>query len=430
MKIYKLNTVTYGTKPAAFLAIRAMHQLAADEEEKYPLGAKIVRRDFYVDDMISGGDSIEEVLAIRQEVSALLQKGDFIIRKWCSNVPAVLDGVASEDVEQFLKFHDGTDVTKTLGLIWDPKSDNFIFSFTPADDWKVVTKRSILSSIARLYDPLGLIGPVITKAKIFMQHLWKLELQWDESLPQSLHSSWLEYISKFDLVYRFTFPRYVSIPESNVQIHAFCDASLAAYGACVYVRSKRGEVVNSVLLCSKSRVSPLKSLTVPKLELSAACLLADLLDVVIKSLSFKCEVHCWSDSTVVLSWLREQPSNFNVFVSNRVARIQSLTSEMSWHYVPTHLNPADVLSRGATPEELLHSTLWNFGPNFLLRESSCWPDSVEFTTDLPERRRNVLVMTSLTDLSIQCKYHNSFTKMQRIFAYVSKFLFFKSRGKN
>lgn len=88
-----------------------------------------------------------------------------------------------------------------------------------------------------MYDPLGLSGPVITKAKIFMQELWKLKLQWDESLPQSLHSAWFEYISNFDSIHRFTFPRYVSMLNSKIQIHAFCDASLAAYGACVYIRS-------------------------------------------------------------------------------------------------------------------------------------------------------------------------------------------------
>ncbi|XP_075158171.1 uncharacterized protein LOC142231448 [Haematobia irritans] len=428
VKIYKLNTVTYGTKPAAFLAIRAMHQLSFDDEKIFPLGSKIVRRDFYVDDMISGGNSVEEVSEIRQQVTSLLKGGGFLIRKWMSNEPAVLEGVPSADCEQFLKFHDGTDVTKTLGLVWDPKGDDFIFVFNPIDDWKVVTKRSILSSIARLYDPLGLIGPVITKAKVFMQTLWKLNLDWDESLPQSLHSSWMEYIKNFTSLQRFTFPRYISMTSASIQIHGFCDASLVAYGACVYVRTELNGIVQSSLLCSKSRVSPLKTLTVPKLELSAACLLANLVDNVVKTVSPQCDVFCWSDSMVVLSWIRELPSNFNVFVSNRVSQIQSQETPMSWRYVPTKLNPADILSRGATPEELLNSPLWSDGPKFLSNEISTWPGNTEFLVDLPERKRNVFLATAHTDLSIQCKYHNSFSKMQRIFAYVSKFIYPKLRG--
>ncbi|XP_075148904.1 uncharacterized protein LOC142222573 [Haematobia irritans] len=373
IKIYKLDTVTYGTKPAAFLA---MHQLSFDEEKSHPLGSQIIRRDFY----------------------------------------------GSHRGAMFLKFHDGTDITKTLGLMWDPKSDNFIFSFTPMTEAKTVTKRTILSSIARIYDPLGLIGPVITKAKIIMQTLWKHDLNWDESLPQELHSSWLHFLSQFSLLHKFMFPRFVSALNSSVQIHAFCDASLSAYGACVYVRAECEGEITTHLLCSKSRVAPLKVLTVPKLELSAAALLADLLESISKTLPTNIEYHCWSDSMVTLSWLREHPSNFNVFVSNRVSRIQSITESMRWHYVPTALNPSDILSRGASPEELLKSNLWKYGPDFLRKSPSNWPHQLNFISELPERRRIVLATSSIVDLSLNCKFYNSFSKMQRIFSYVYRFI--------
>lgn len=425
LKIYKLNTVTYGTKPAAFLAIRTMHKLAADEESSYSLGAKILRRDFYVDDMLSGGNSVEEVIQIRQQVTALLLKGNFIIRKWVSNEPEILKDIPSDQCDRFLKFHDGTDITKTLGLIWDPKNDNFIFSFTPTTSNVVHTKRSILSSIARLYDPLGLIGPVITKAKIFMQETWKLGIHWDESLPQKLQTSWLEFVSKFKSIPALKFPRYVLLPSSEVEMHAFCDASLSAYGACIYLKSKSDQKTKVMLLCSKSRVAPLKTLTVPKLELSAALLLAELVNAVSKILPFECGIHCWSDSTVVLSWIREQSSNFNVFVSNRVSAIQNLTSQMLWHYVPTDMNPADILSRGASPEDLVNNSKWIHGPKFLHQQHDNWPEGFKFIADLPERRKTCLIAYSLVDLSMQCKYLNSFIKLQRTFAFVFKFIYWK-----
>lgn len=425
VKIYKLNTITYGTKPAAFLAIRAMHQLAMDEEKSFPIGAKIVRRDFYVDDLISGGSSIQEVTEVRQQVTQLLKQGNFVIRKWCSNDAGVLNDVSPSDREKYLKFQDGTDITKTLGLLWDPNSDAFIFTFNHVLDNNTVSKRTVLSSIARLYDPLGLVGPVITQAKVFMQSLWKSKLNWDESLPQSLYSVWQQFLSTFSLVSKFTFPRFVSIPDSTVQIHAFCDASLSAYGACVYVRSESGGEVKINLLCSKSRVAPLKALTVPKLELSAALLLAELVNEISNTLENKYEYHCWSDSMVGLSWLREESSNYNVFVANRVSRIQNLTKNMSWHHVPTSINPADILSRGATPEELLNSNLWKEGPNFLKQPSENWPKTFDFIANLPERRRTILVTSFVLDFSTNCKYHNSFPKMQRIFAYVNRFFKFK-----
>ncbi|XP_075167836.1 uncharacterized protein LOC142239998 [Haematobia irritans] len=322
IQIYKLNTVTYGTKPAAFLAIRAMHQLAADEEDSFPVGSKIVKRDFYVDDLISGGNSVEEVIEIRKQITELLKRGNFEIRKWCTNDSDVLDGVPATDRETFLKFHDGTDITKTLGLVWDPRSDSFIFAFSHFMDSKPISKRTVLSSIARLYDPLGLVGPVITKAKVFMQNLWKGNLDWDETLPQLLPSIWLNYISSFSLVHKFVFPRFVYIPGSTIQVHAFCDASLSAYGTCVYVRSELQSEIKITLLCSKSRVAPLKALTVPKLELSAAALLADLLESISKTIGIDCEYYCWSDSMVVLSWLQEESSNYNVFVANRATHLE------------------------------------------------------------------------------------------------------------
>ena len=422
ISVYKLDTVTYGTRPAAFLAIRSMQQLAADEGSRFPLGAKVLRSNFYVDDMLAGGDTVEEVIVIRKEVTDLLAKGNFLIRKWCSNDDRVLADVVADQREGFLKLHDGTNITKSLGLIWEPSTDSFIFSFSPEHSSKKLTKRTILSAIARLYDPLGLIGPIITKAKIFMQALWKLGLNWDESLPQQFQSSWNEYISAFSVISRYTFPRYVSSPGSKIQIHAFCDASLAAYGVCIYVRTEYNNNIKVALLCSKSRVSPVKTLTVPKLELCAASLLAELVDVVVKMLSTSCQVFCWSDSMVVLSWLREHPSNFNIFVANRVSRIQSLTSFESWHHVPTDLNPADILSRGATPAELLKSAMWSCGPSFLQQSPDHWPISSEVIADLPERRKIVLAVVPLSDLAMECKYHNSFLKMQRIFAYVYKFL--------
>ncbi|XP_036320543.1 uncharacterized protein LOC118735054 [Rhagoletis pomonella] len=421
IRIYKLDTVTYGTRPAAFLAIRAMHQLTFDEEEAFPIGAKIIRRDFYVDDLISGGDTIEEVMQMKQQVKQLLRRGDFPIRKWCSNEAVVLKDEDGQDCEQFLKFHDGTDVTKALGLVWDPISDQFLFSFTPISNLGKITKRSILSVIARFYDPLGLISPVITSLKVFMQALWKEKLNWDESLPQSLHCTWLDLCSQLSIVSSLRFPRFVLAMQVRVQLHAFCDASLSAYGACLYTRIEDQGVIKTHLLCSKSRVTPLKSLTVPKLELSAALLLAELVSNILENSQLSYDCHCWSDSMMVLSWLRSFPGNFNIFVSNRVAQIQSLTSGMTWHHVPTDLSPADILSRGCAPKELLNNFLWANGPAFLRTDSSHWPGNMDFLTDLPERRRRVLVTSPRIDATFDCEFQNSFGKLQRVFAYVYKF---------
>ncbi|XP_065361855.1 uncharacterized protein LOC135955432 [Calliphora vicina] len=423
IKVYKLDTVTYGTKSASFLAVRAMRQLAKDECHFFPLGSKIVLRDFYVDDMISGGDSMEEVNQILEETTQLLKKGNFKIRKWCSNDPRILSKIKDEEKEKFLKFKDGTDVTKTLGLIWEPNSDIFLFSFVPSVSSNKITKRTVLSTIARCYDPLGLIGPAIVQTKIFLQHLWKEKIDRDDSLPQRLQSAWINLCSEFNDIEECKFPRRVITPGGQIQIHAFCDASLSAYGVCVYIRSEYNGVVNSNILCSKSRVAPTQVLTIPKLELSAALLLSELMYSISNLHIFNGNIFCWSDSTIVLSWIQEESSNYQVFVSNRISRIQSLTSNMKWFYVPTTMNPADILSRGATPKELSKSNLWSCGPEFLKQDQEFWPSQPSAVTNLPERRKQVLILTSATflDISLNCKYITSFGKISRVYAYIYKF---------
>ncbi|XP_039960282.1 uncharacterized protein LOC120774624 [Bactrocera tryoni] len=422
-RIFKLDTVTYGTKPASFLAIRSMQQLGRAEAHVYPVGAETIHHGFYVDDMITGAGSLGEAKVILNETKKCLSLGNFHLRKWCSNDDRVLMDIEDNDKQDFLTFDDGTSITKTLGLVWDPKLNVFIFSFSPFGKPAKVTKRTILSAIARLYDPLGLIGPVVAKAKIFLQHLWKEKLHWDESPPQAIQTEWLEICNQYKLITRFSFDRYLLMPEAEVQLHGFCDASEAAYGACIYIRAERGGHIRINLLCSKSRVAPLKPLTIPRLELCGALLLAELIAKVINSTHFKAKgVYCWSDSTTVLSWLRSEPANFNVFVANRINNIQTLTAGMVWSHVPTDSNPADVLSRGASPKELLTMDLWKYGPPYLGLDQSNWPKSPLLPTkDLPEGRKRAFVFISTIDMSLNCKFVNSFEQLQRVYAYVYRF---------
>ncbi|XP_075162921.1 uncharacterized protein LOC142235555 [Haematobia irritans] len=399
IKIFRLDTVTYGTKSASFLAIRSMQQLACDERKNYPIGSKIVFRDFYVDDLISGGSTIEEVNEIKEQTTNLLRRGNFVIRKWCSNDPHIMRNIPENNKEKLLTFSDCNNVTKTLGLVWSPESDSFLFSHIPVYSQRN-TKRSVMSTIARIYDPLGLIGPVVTKVKVFLQLLWKEKIEWDEILPHKLNIEWGHIYDELKHINNCSFPRRVLTPKSKTEVHAFCDASRIAYGA----------------------LAPTKVLTIPKLELAAASLLAELIHKIKNLDIFIGDYYCWSDSSIVLSWIREDSSDFHVFVSNRVSRIQTLTSSMTWNYVPTDQNPADILSRGSYPLEISKSTLWLFGPNFLRQNKSMWPNLPDRLMDLPEKRKVVMFATHKTvDFSSNCKFITSYGKLCRVYAYVYKF---------
>ncbi|XP_070067080.1 uncharacterized protein [Drosophila virilis] len=292
LQTYKVDTVTYGTKPASLLSVRAMHQLAMDEQKAFPIGADIIKRDFYVDDLISGGGCVQEAVEILKQTSGLLAKGNFKLRKPVSGYATVLQSISDEDRESLLKFNDGSDITKKLGLVWDPVSDCFLFSFSPLRLASRLTKRSILSSTARFYDSLGLVGPVITKSKIFMLDLWREKLDWDESLPVHLSTAWVNFFADFEQTQQFQYPRRATSSDSTVEIHGFCDASLSAYGACVYTVSKCHGNTSVRILCSKSRVAPVKTITVPKLKLCGAALLAELPSEICQLNVFHCRYYC------------------------------------------------------------------------------------------------------------------------------------------
>jgi len=185
-----------------------------------------------------------------------------------------------------------------------------------------VTKRNILSVTSMIFDPLGLLSPCTIIAKILIQKLWLEKLSWDESLPASLHFQWTQYYNQLKLLNNFRIPRQAMAPNAaEVQIHGFADASKNAYGACVYVRVVDVESkIHTNLLCAKTKVAPLKTQIIPRLELCAALELAKLISIVECALETRIDsVTYWSDSTIVLDWLRAQPSCLSVFEANRVA---------------------------------------------------------------------------------------------------------------
>ncbi|XP_037942998.1 uncharacterized protein LOC119675852 [Teleopsis dalmanni] len=187
LQFYQLNTVTYGTRSAPYLATKCLQQLAKDKSTKYPLGALAIINDFYVDDCLSGSDSLDTALEIQRQLHDLLESAGFKLRKWCANNPLLLQDIAKEDQEVDLDFSNEDQASvKTLGLSWQPKRDKFSIriDLTPS---KRITKRSITSSLAKIFDPLGILGPVLVTAKILIQDLWQLNLSWDEAVPSEIH---------------------------------------------------------------------------------------------------------------------------------------------------------------------------------------------------------------------------------------------------
>ncbi|XP_054745714.1 uncharacterized protein LOC129250098 [Anastrepha obliqua] len=418
---YQLQTVTYGTSCAPYLAVKCLQQLAIDEAKTYPIGSNVTLSDFYVDNLISGAASIGEVIEIKNQTINLLNCAGFPLRKFASNASEIVADILPEDKEETIRFHD-TELVKTLGLKWSPVEDCFLFHLVANNSVKT-TKRSILSKLASFFDPIGLLNPLIVTCKILMQQLWKLKSPWDDEVPPTIKVHWELFNKQLPLLQTFKIPRYANI-DINTKLHAFADASTKAYGACVYAAWSDAYGVHSSLLCAKSRVAPTTEITLPRLELCAALMAAELMSAVNNILNLpSANVYCWSDSTIALAWIAGEPSRWNVFVANRVAKIQQLTKTFSWNHVPTDQNPADIVSRGACASELLRNTLWWHGPEFIQQSCDYWPSAVHVPqNELPEQRlqRTALIAIPTSDFISKHKYVNSYMKLLRIFAYATK----------
>ncbi|XP_055944394.1 uncharacterized protein LOC129975353 [Argiope bruennichi] len=369
LRVFKLLTVTYGTKCAPYLATRVLKQICCDEQNNYPLAAA-AGKDFYVDDILSGTEDLSSAIELQNQLIQLLKSAGMELHKWSSNNPVLLQNVPTSDREY--NFDNPNSATlKTLGLQFNPEKDTFSFSVQ-----KIVrpaTKRTMLSDISRLFDPLGLLGPFIITAKMFLQKLWILRIDWDDEVLLHLNREWEKFSSELSQLKNVNIDRHVVCSKVlKVDLIGFGDASKNAYGCAVYTRSlsRSGEIKVS-LLCSKSRVAPIKEISIPRLELCAEDLLSKLTVKVLSSLQLDIDgLHLYSDSTVVLAWIKTPPTSLKTFVANRVARIQEYTKNFQWHYVNTAENPADLISRGVFPSKIQQLDIWWNGPSFL-SSSSC-----------------------------------------------------------
>lgn len=429
IKCFRLKTVTYGTASASYLATKALQQLAKDEADKFPLASGITLSDFYVDDLMSGSDSLHEALEIQKQLIALLEAGGMQLRKWASNCNTILQAVPFEHRECHtpLEIHKDESV-KTLGMFWYPNFDYFGFK-VDADSTSTMnlTKRIVLSQTAKLFDPLGFLAPVVISAKIFMQQLWSHGLDWDEQLPSHLVSTWTRYQNELPLLNNLQITRWLGTSKSqSCQLHGFCDSSEAAYGAAVYLRAigANGSVhVN--LIASKTRVAPVKKVCIPRLELCGASLLAKLLEHITRSIGLPdAECFAWTDSTVVLAWLQKPSNHWKTFVANRVSAIQSITSPQIWRHVPGVDNPADCASRGIFPAEIINHSLWWNGPSWLQLDNSHWPSRKnDHQTDIDERAsNNISLLISITHNPLELlEKFSTLDRLKRVTAYIFRF---------
>lgn len=433
VKEYELATVTYGVSSSPYLAIRTLNQLAVDHGAAYPRAAEALLHETYVDDITSGAPSVREAIELKNQLISLLGCAQLELRKWSSNSQSVLNTLPVDHCQKPKLFSDESDKStlKILGVQYDPVSDNFSYSHSPIEDGEC-TKRSILSSIARIFDPLGWLTPCILKAKLLLQDLWRLNLSWDEPVPRDVAVEWQTFIADLHNLNLIQIPRRIIPSQSKAfQLIGFCDGSTKAYGCCVYLRVATPHGVQVYLLIAKSKVAPLKVLTVNRLELCSAVLLVKVINRIHSLLSSKIILNkstLFTDSSTVLSWLNTEPHKLKTFVAHRVVLINDSPVPTEWRHVSTHDNPADVCSRGLSCLSLSSAQIWWSGPQWLHHEPFNWPVSaVEVSDNVPElkpssRACHTTVTREADLLDSIMERHSSLSHVERVVAWINRFI--------
>lgn len=427
---YALCTVTYGTKCAPWLAMRTLKQLAIDERKKYPVASQILENECYVDDVISGHNDLETAKMLQTQLLQLLRSGGMNLRKWSSNNTELIESLSEDQVAKTSFNFKQEDSTKTLGLGWNSHSDTFTFNWKLKEESKKsLTKRTLLSQISQLYDPLGWLSPITIKAKLLFQHVWTEKLEWDNPLPVDIQTNWMKLKEELPETKNLKLNRWIGSQDKNIELLGFSDASEKAFACVIYTRTmnEHGQPVIT-LLTAKTRVAPLaQKLSLPRLELCGALLLSRLMDKATKALKeFNVTVWAFCDSKVVLAWLQGEASKYERYVENRVLNIKKVIPASQWSYIESKNNPADCATRGLYPKKLLNTSLWWTGPELLhtFKSESQIEKSLNclFTTNTEEKHVATTLKQTEENIIINLLIkHSSLTRVTRIIAWILRF---------
>ena len=369
-------------------------------------------------------ENIEEGFKKYSESKQIFKEAKMNLREFISNSKELMKLIPKEDI--LIKEN-----PKVLGIPWNSETDILSINILPKNNSKenTLTRRIVLMEMAATFDPLGLIAPINLKAKIFFQKLWTEERNWDTPLSNHEIDEWNEIKTSMEGK-SIEIPRLINV-GNNLQLHAFVDASQHAYATVIYLRNEFINGNHCNLIFSKNRLKPKKGLTIPRLELMAILIGVRALQFAKKELRLNINSeYLWSDSQCSLHWLKNSDDQSR-FVKNRLHEIRQYTN-ISYNFVPTNDNPADILTRGNNVEELNNNLQWWHGPKWLKEKENLWPNimNVQIKTDVNEKFKNPITLAVKEQIPIKIhefiniKNFNSYKKLIRVahicFKFISK----------
>ena len=437
---YQMHVHVFGSTSSPSCANYALRRTALDNAKNYsPDVVDTLFSNFYVDDMLKSKSEEKESINFIRDVKNICSDGGFNLTKFVCNDSNVMSSFPAEDrgpaVRNIDFFENNVNATdRALGVGWNLLKDSFVFNVKLKE--KPATRRGMLSTVSSIYDPLGFISPFVLKGRMILQQLCTMKLGWDDEVPLSIAEDWTEWKAMLPQVINdITICRCIK-PSGfgkivDYSMHHFSDASEKGYGQSSYLRLVNGNgSIHCTLIMGKSRVCPTKFVSIPRLELCAAVLSTKISSLINKEFRFSnIKEYFWTDSQVVLSYLKNRSKRFKTFVANRLEQIKSSTNVEDWHYIKSADNPADIASRGINTKDKSQHEIWFNGPSFLWQPQHSWKyidtDASISNQDCEVKSAMVTATkpTKSNEIVNLVKRHSSWTVMRRIMAWVLRFIF-------
>lgn len=439
LQIYVMDVATFGATCSPCSAQYTKNLNASVYEAEFPRAADAILNSHYVDDFLDSCDTENETLALALDVKMIHAAGGFHIRNWLSNSPNVLEKLGDAAVDKNLVMQTDKSgierVEKILGMIWRSSEDIFTYSAEVKPELipvvygdKIPTKRQVLKCVMSLFDPMGLLAHFTIHGKLIIQDIWRSGVDWDENIKSEIAEEWRMWIKLFPQLVDVSVPRcYFNVAElpSEFELHIFTDASEKAYAAVAYFRIKIQGEVKCALIGGKSKVAPIKPVSIPRLELQAAVLGARIMKSICANHTIKIKKRVfWTDSNTVLCWIRSDHRRYKQFVAFRIGELLSETEIREWRWVPSKLNVADQATKWGKGPQLSSGASWFSGPDFLWEDEQQWPEQTVLTVETQEEMRSCLIHreASLEELLNSDRF-SKWERMLRSTAYVFRFLY-------
>lgn len=379
VETYRMTVHLFGAASSPGCSNFALKQTADDNEKDIgERPAEFLRKNFYVDDGLKSVPSVDEAVSLISQTKEMCSRGGFNLHKFISNKKEVIQEIPEEDRAKTVKNLDldVLPVERVLGVQWCIEADNFEFRILLQD--RPLTRRGVLATVSSIYDPLGFVAPIILTGKGILQNLCRDKLDWDDEIPDNIKMQWEKWRKELHRLKDLSIPRCFKPEEfgqvTSAELHHFSDASTIGYSQCSYLRLKNTQgKIHCSLVMGKSRVTPVKPVTIPRLELTAAVVSVKVSEVIKRELEYNITKELfWTDSQITLGYIGNDARRFHVYVANRVQQIRSQTSKDQWRYIDTSSNPADDGSRGLSAKQMLRNPRWITGPDFLWGSEDDW----------------------------------------------------------